>query len=942
MRLAPRSATLKTIAAATLLAGIALRVLGAWWYRNAPNPDYAIVVEMARNMARGNGWPVFFYGQAYMGSLEPAASALLVRLFGPSPFVVCLGTAFFGALLLLAVRRWAADAAGPWAGVLAMAAAAIGPPAYFQYMASPRGGYALGLLLIVVILREGCRIAAREEEAEARARPHTPPLRYARLGLLAGIAFWNFWLVLPAVATTGLLLVAVLRQRMLRRRVILPGLAGFVVGSAPFWVYNVAHRWASFAPANGGSPGLHDIPDTLRVLVADRLPRLFGLALPPPWQGLLAAGLAAVALLAIALLLPRRSRLREPRAWMLPAMAVFGAFFGAAYTFSSFGRVNTPRYLLPLVPVLAVLSGVVPVLLVRRARVLRSEGARRAATVAASVAVVFLVAAPLVGEALSMRHHLAYAQKGEGWKNRLLATTEALLREGVRTAVGDYTLWGANWVADERVVFTTPHLERYRPYALAVEASEDNPAVIENYRGFRHFLTATGGRADALSIPRIRVAVRATPPEQAAAVLPAEVIGDILNDEGRSVRTAVTDQFRSSVTALAVAPDRSRHLDVRLSAPTSVCGVRLWLSGGVKRGLFSVEAVRPDGTATPLTPPCVDSGFHWSGPRFFWGGAEHHLDLRFDPVETEMLRVRIDAQGGGFQAMVNQLDVLAPADPAPPADPAAMAAELAARGVRRVHAGRWLAARLRPLLPDGIWVTPLPNPDVPASAADAIAIVPDEGTVLVVDPGDAEPVRRGLAMMDAPAEEVPLAGATAFFLRRPQSERVAAYRGAMFLGCTVQHGLSSELAEVYGEKPAPPPALLARYHDGAFGIVAARTSSPTVHPGDEIKLEIEWYFADGETAPPFLAQGLHFLRDGRIAFQCDVPFAVELGGVDETGRPRFVTRFSVPVPEGVSGDLVPAFCLYRPGLRSHRLAPDTELPVSRKRILLDPVAVEPR
>ena len=131
------------LSAAVLVAGIVLRVLGAWWYRNDTNPDYAVVVEMVRHMAAGIDWPVFFYGQAYMGSLEPTASVLFAWAGIPTPFAVCLGTAFFGVLLLVAIRRWAADAAGPWAGVLAMAAAVVGPPAYFQYMASPRGGYAL-------------------------------------------------------------------------------------------------------------------------------------------------------------------------------------------------------------------------------------------------------------------------------------------------------------------------------------------------------------------------------------------------------------------------------------------------------------------------------------------------------------------------------------------------------------------------------------------------------------------------------------------------------------------------------------------------------------------------------------------------------------------------------------------------------------------------------
>ena len=83
-------------ALAALLLGVAARIWGAWACRFLVVPDTAVVGLMARHMAALKEFPVFFYGQAYMGSLEPLASALLVRLLGPTGFAVTLGLGFLG------------------------------------------------------------------------------------------------------------------------------------------------------------------------------------------------------------------------------------------------------------------------------------------------------------------------------------------------------------------------------------------------------------------------------------------------------------------------------------------------------------------------------------------------------------------------------------------------------------------------------------------------------------------------------------------------------------------------------------------------------------------------------------------------------------------------------------------------------------------------------
>lgn len=219
--------------------GVVLRFVGAWWYRNDPNPDYAVVVEMVHNMVTGMDWPIFFYGQGYMGSLEPSVSALFAWLIPNVGFATCLGTAFFGVLLMLAAGLYSARVAGWRAGCITLALLLIGPPGYFQYMASPRGGYALGLLLIVLLLGQASELSRK------KAGEHSV-WGIVLLGLYAGLGFWNFWLVLPAVAAAGVLFLLTWRGRLFCWKTWIPAVAAFGVGSAPFWVWNASHGWASF------------------------------------------------------------------------------------------------------------------------------------------------------------------------------------------------------------------------------------------------------------------------------------------------------------------------------------------------------------------------------------------------------------------------------------------------------------------------------------------------------------------------------------------------------------------------------------------------------------------------------------------------------------------------------------------------------------------------
>ena len=163
---------------ALLALGAVVRLFGAWCYRGNFHPDAGIVALMAKHMAEGRGFPVFYYGQPYMGSLEPMVAAVFCRLFGCSGLVVCMGTALFAFLLLPVVYAWAKDGDGKTAGIAAMAYCLVGTGGYFHYMSSTRGGgYAAMLLLGTSVIWLSGRIVAWEHRGERRHDPERGRVR---------------------------------------------------------------------------------------------------------------------------------------------------------------------------------------------------------------------------------------------------------------------------------------------------------------------------------------------------------------------------------------------------------------------------------------------------------------------------------------------------------------------------------------------------------------------------------------------------------------------------------------------------------------------------------------------------------------------------------------------------------------------------------------------
>ena len=103
--------------------------------------DEAIVGLMAQDIAAGERFPIYFYGQRYMGALEAYVIAAVSPFFDNPIHALRFGPACFFALMVgvqyLMLTRWFGRRGG-LVGVLVLLASS---PMFMQWSISARGGY---------------------------------------------------------------------------------------------------------------------------------------------------------------------------------------------------------------------------------------------------------------------------------------------------------------------------------------------------------------------------------------------------------------------------------------------------------------------------------------------------------------------------------------------------------------------------------------------------------------------------------------------------------------------------------------------------------------------------------------------------------------------------------------------------------------------------------
>ena len=319
------------------------------------NADEAVVALMARHILQGER-PWFFYGQAYMGSLDAYLVAGVFQLIGERVVAVRLvQTALFVLFLVtgyLVALRFTGSEHSALGAVLMLA---FPPVLLTLYTTASLGGYGEALLAGNVLLWWGHRLGWEDLRRWGL---------WLAWGLVAGLGFWAFGLVLVYLAPVAIWLLWRLRVRPWQGY-ILAGL-GFGMGSLPWWLGNAGSVNVGVAELLGAAVRSTATAGSLLANVGTRvlsffvlgLPALFGLRFPwsvegpPLWLAVPAVALYLGALGYAAR--PRGSAVGQSGRWLL--WGVGGTLF-LGFVLTPFGGDPSGRYFVPLYLPLFVFAG---------------------------------------------------------------------------------------------------------------------------------------------------------------------------------------------------------------------------------------------------------------------------------------------------------------------------------------------------------------------------------------------------------------------------------------------------------------------------------------------------------------------------------------------------------------------------------------------------------
>src|SRR5829696_2547347 len=330
--------SLVVVAALVVLAGLGLRAYVWSTALGEPDLDEATVGVQAEAFLDGDV-AVFFPNQASGGTLETGLVAVAFAVLGTSTFVLKLVPVALAvaatALTWRAARRVVPSRLGQWCVPALMW---CWPASAVLFSTKERGFYGVALVLAAAIVLLVLRL-----DAEPTARD------IVLVGLCLGLGWWTTPLSLLVAVPALAWLIA--RHPALVRATRPVALAALAAG-LPWILHNVTHGFSSLeAPSGFGTSWADRTGDFL-----DKLPIVAGLETPwDPDRRLLPWSLAPQAVVVVVVVVATlRTRRRAP-GLLATILVGYGVLYGLNGLVAGVG--GDPRYLYPLLPVLALSVG---------------------------------------------------------------------------------------------------------------------------------------------------------------------------------------------------------------------------------------------------------------------------------------------------------------------------------------------------------------------------------------------------------------------------------------------------------------------------------------------------------------------------------------------------------------------------------------------------------
>ena len=310
--------------------------------------DEGVIALMARHTTQGK-WPVFYYGEAYVGSFGATITAGAFLLLGESVLTVRIVQIAFYTGTILFTYLLAQRLFGHKAAVVTALMMALPPVMVTLYTTVGIGAYGETLLFGTLLLWLGHRLA--HEWADKW-------IWWLIWGAIAGLGFWSLGLIVIYIAPVAVLWLVRFDRRHWPRYLL--ATLGFLLGSSPWWIYDLTHNHACFRAFLDRTNLSAPLLEQLELLGLFEIPALIGLRFP--W----AANYILVYLAPFVLTFYIGVLVGTMRRWVslsqleksgVLLLALLVASFALLYLGGKFGIDVTGRFLLPMYPPLCIAVG---------------------------------------------------------------------------------------------------------------------------------------------------------------------------------------------------------------------------------------------------------------------------------------------------------------------------------------------------------------------------------------------------------------------------------------------------------------------------------------------------------------------------------------------------------------------------------------------------------
>ena len=331
------------------------------------NADEAIVALMARHILQGSK-PIFFYGQAYMGSLDAYLVAAFFAVLGQQVWVIRLVQTILYLLTIISTY-WIGQTIfnSRISGFIAAGLIAIPPVNTTLYTTVSLGGYGEALLIGNLLILLTWKLVNNSQTDKGWIFN----VGLIGWGFLAGVGLWANGLTLIYSLPAGIILTATLIRKVNTKRLLaFFGLltAGLFLGSLPWWLYAIENGFQALIGELLGVAVAVEQGSLLERVGGHTLNYfLFGipaaLGFRPPWdvKWLAVPLLPFVFLVWVGVLVGWVGMVvSEPKSrlgiWLITGV---GIVFSLGFLFTSFGVDPSGRYFVPLSVMFAISAGVV-------------------------------------------------------------------------------------------------------------------------------------------------------------------------------------------------------------------------------------------------------------------------------------------------------------------------------------------------------------------------------------------------------------------------------------------------------------------------------------------------------------------------------------------------------------------------------------------------------